>query len=37
LQENLTADVGEPVVESVLAAITNLKSCNSEGGELVPV
>jgi len=34
--ELTVVDVGEPIVESKLAVVTDLEICNFEGGELVP-
>ena len=33
----IAIEVGESATEPILSAVTDLKTCNSEGGELVPV
>jgi hypothetical protein len=33
--ELAVANVGEPIIESELAVVTDLEICNSKGGELV--
>jgi hypothetical protein len=33
----IATEVGESAIEPILSVVTDMKTCNSEGGELVPV